>query len=95
MVLCQDCMELTSGHCWRHPVEVIHLGLQRDVMNGDADDVPPYQSVVLTKEKEADLRLIIAGLLSTIEFTPSKHHPETMLPWADKILTLFKPLAPN
>lgn len=50
---------------------------------------------MLTKEQEADLRHVIAGLLSTIEFTPSKHHPEVMLPWADQILALFKPLAPN
>jgi hypothetical protein len=37
-----------------------------------------------------DLRNVLAGLLSTTVFTPSKHHPEDMLPMADNILALVR-----
>ena len=37
-------------------------------------------------EAEETLRHMVAGMLSTIEYTPSQLHPAQMLPMADKVI---------
>lgn len=41
-------------------------------------------------EPSQSLRYIIAGMLSTIDFKPSEHHPEHMLDMADKVIHHFR-----
>jgi hypothetical protein len=43
------------------------------------------------EENHEALRHAIAGLLSTIDFTPSREHPEKMFSWADQVFDLIQP----
>ena len=37
-----------------------------------------------------EVTLLIAGYLSTIGFTPARHHPEEMLPYAARVMEIVK-----
>ena len=52
---------------------------------GESHDVPPDIGSVPVEPPDLD---VLAGFLSTIDFKPSQHHPDTMRPIAAELLRL-------
>jgi hypothetical protein len=53
-------------------------------------DTPQQQELGNAVQRRIERRDQVAGLLSTIDFTPSKEHPARMREWANQVLALLE-----
>ncbi len=85
-------------YCWYEPKDGYTCMLPEDHDGSHKpttdDDIlislaPPEDTDRISDLQDVDQMQIIAGLLSTIDFQPSQHHPVQMEPTAKRIIRLL------